>query len=112
MARAQSFAVVLLTIASFVVGCGNPQAPVDRIGTNAVDYRGGHRGTFPADAALDIRRAYYDSTDEEQNIIEESDTDRPWYEREYMRVNWATSLLTVYYGQTKDLNAILALLER
>ncbi len=67
---------------------------------------------FVIEKHFDIRRAYTDSTGEELNIIEENDTDRPWYEREYMRVNWATNLLPGYYGQTSDLLAILGLFER
>jgi hypothetical protein len=67
---------------------------------------------FEIEKHFDIRRAYSDATGEEQNIIEENDTDRPWYEREYMRVNWATNLLPGYYGQTSDLIAVLGLYER
>lgn len=67
---------------------------------------------FEIEKHFDIRRAYTDSTGEELNIIEENDTDRPWYEREYMRVNWATNLLPGYYGQTSDLGAVLGLFER
>ncbi len=40
---------------------------------------------------FDIRRAYNPNTGEEMNVIEENATDRPWYEREYMRVDWATN---------------------
>jgi hypothetical protein len=61
---------------------------------------------------FDIRRAYTDSTGEELNVIEENDTDRPWYEREYMRVKWGANLLPGYYGQTSDLLAILGAFER
>lgn len=67
---------------------------------------------FEIEKHFDIRRAYSDATGEELNIIEENDTDRPWYEREYMRVNWATNLLPGYYGQTSDLYAVLGLFER
>jgi hypothetical protein len=67
---------------------------------------------FEIEKHFDIRRAYTDSTGEELNIIEENDTDRPWYEREYMRVNWATNILPGYYGQTSDLFAILGLFQR
>ena len=42
---------------------------------------------FEIERHFDIRRAYADSTGEELNVIEENDTDRPWFEREYMRVN-------------------------
>ncbi len=40
---------------------------------------------------FDIRRAYNPQTGEEENIIEENSTDRPWYERQYMRVDWSTN---------------------
>ena len=76
------------------------------------DFLGQPVAAFEIEKHFDIRRAYSDSTGEEQNIIVENDTDRPWYEREYMRVNWATNLLPGYYGQTKDLNAILGFFER
>jgi hypothetical protein len=84
----------------------NPEAPEP----------GGHLGqpvaAFEIEKHFDIRRAYDDATGEELNIIEENDTDRPWYEREYMRVNWATNLLPGYYGQTSDLFAVLGFFER
>jgi len=40
---------------------------------------------------FDVRRAYNTATGEEQNIIEENESDRPWFQREYMRVDWATN---------------------
>ncbi|MEM7137464.1 MAG: hypothetical protein AAF500_12830 [Myxococcota bacterium] len=171
------------------VACSNQKAPVDRVGTNAVekrffrdsswyfsrtvidvDYEGGQLGTFPGDAAIDfqgadlasiprirwvieeetlfafrdyelvegsnpgspapgstlgqpvaafeiekhfdIRRAYNDATGEELNVIEENDTDRPWFEREFMRVNWADNILPGYYGQITELNEIIGTYER
>ncbi len=76
------------------------------------DFIGQPVAAFEIEKHFDIRRAYTDSTGEELNIIEENDTDRPWYEREYMRVNWATNILPGYYGQTSDLFAILGFFER
>ncbi len=67
---------------------------------------------FEIEKHFDIRRAYTDSTGEELNIIEENDTDRPWYEREFMRVNWADNILPGYYGQVSELNELLGLFER
>lgn len=43
---------------------------------------------------FDIRRAYNTVTGEEQNVIMENNTDRPWYEREFMRVDWSQNLIT------------------
>jgi len=51
-------------------------------------------GTIVARYAItshfDIRRAYNPQTGEELNVVTENSTDRPWYQREYMRVDWAT----------------------
>jgi hypothetical protein len=44
---------------------------------------------FKIEKHFDIVRAYNPTTGEEINVIEENSTDRPWYEREYMRVDWS-----------------------
>lgn len=41
---------------------------------------------------FDIKRDYNPATGEQLNIIEENDTDRPWYERQYIRVDWSKNL--------------------
>ncbi len=46
---------------------------------------------------FDIRREYNPSTGEENNVIVENDTDRPWYEREFFRVDWSENLVTSAY---------------
>ena len=40
---------------------------------------------------FDVRRSYNPGTGEELNVVEENSSDRPWYEREYMRVDWSTN---------------------
>jgi hypothetical protein len=37
---------------------------------------------------LDRIRAYNPATGEQSNVIRESGSERPWYEREYIRINW------------------------
>jgi hypothetical protein len=56
---------------------------------------------------FDVRRAYNPSTGEERNVVEENDTDRPWYEREFMRVDWSKNLLPGYFGQSQNLSELL-----
>ncbi|CAN5286438.1 hypothetical protein BH09MYX1_BH09MYX1_33700 [soil metagenome] len=46
---------------------------------------------------FDVRREYNPQTGEELNILGENDTDRPWYQRESMRVDWAKNLITDAY---------------
>lgn len=48
---------------------------------------------YEIESHFDIRRAYNPQTGEELNVIEENSDDRPWYEREYMRVDWSMNLV-------------------
>lgn len=41
---------------------------------------------------FDIKREYSATTGEEYNVIGENTSDRPWYEREYMRVDFSKNL--------------------
>lgn len=43
---------------------------------------------------FDIRRQYNPVTGEENNVITENTSDRPWYERQFMRVDWSQNLST------------------
>ena len=48
---------------------------------------------FKIDKHFDIRRDYNPSTGEETNIIVENDSDRPWFQRSYVRVDWSQNLV-------------------
>ncbi|MBW2527315.1 MAG: hypothetical protein JRI23_24245 [Deltaproteobacteria bacterium] len=71
------------------------------------DYRGVRRTAAKADGQIvaayqidkhfDIRRDYNPSTGEELNVIVENEEDRPWFEREYVRVDWSRNLVTTAY---------------
>ncbi|MGZ3418498.1 MAG: zinc-dependent metalloprotease [Polyangiales bacterium] len=50
---------------------------------------------FPIDSHFDVRRDYNTTTGEELNVVVENTTDRPWFEREYMHVDWSRNLVTV-----------------
>jgi hypothetical protein len=52
---------------------------------------------FNIESQFDIRRSYNPQTGEETNIITENTTDRPWYQREYFRVDWSKNLVTDGY---------------
>lgn len=43
---------------------------------------------------FDVKRQYNPSTGEQTNVIEENASDRPWYEREWMRVDWSKNLIS------------------
>jgi hypothetical protein len=52
---------------------------------------------FNITSQFDIIRDYNPQTGEQLNIIDENTTDRPWYEREYFRVDWSKNLVTDAY---------------
>jgi hypothetical protein len=49
---------------------------------------------YPILSHFDIIRSYNSSTGEQQNVIVENTSDLPWYEREYIRVDWSQNAIT------------------
>ncbi len=54
-------------------------------------------GIYAIRSHFDITQAYNSTTGEKLNILDENQSDRPWYEREYMRVDWSQNLATDTY---------------
>ncbi len=46
---------------------------------------------------FDIERSYNPTTGEQLNVVVENSTDRPWYQRQYFRVDWSQNLATDSY---------------
>jgi hypothetical protein len=42
---------------------------------------------------VDVRREYNTSTGEQSNVISENTVDRPWFERDYVRVDWSSNTM-------------------
>lgn len=53
---------------------------------------------FPIKSHFDVQRQYNAQTGEPQNVLVENRSDRPWHEREYMRVDWSKNLVTATSG--------------
>jgi hypothetical protein len=60
------------------------------------DFNGEVLAAYRIEKHFDITKAYNQTTGEELNILEENATDRPWYERTHMRVDWSQNLVTNY----------------
>jgi len=81
---------------------GQSAGPVSEIaGDNRFGIAGNPRqgeilAVYRISSHFDIRRAYNQTTGEEQNIVVENSSDRPWYQRRYMRVDWSQNLVGGY----------------
>lgn len=56
-------------------------------------YKGPVLAAWPITSHFDIIRSYDSLTGNETNRVEENTEDRPWYEREFMRVSWNDNLI-------------------
>lgn len=55
-------------------------------------YKGNPVFAYRITSHFDRQRDYNPATGEQSNVLVENITDRPWYQRQYMRVNWGTNL--------------------
>ncbi len=51
---------------------------------------------WPIVRHFDVIRSYNATTGEQTNVLEENETDRPWNERGYIRVNWSNNLMSSF----------------
>lgn len=58
------------------------------------EFLGEPLAAFPVSEHLDIRFGYNPSTGEKTNVRSENASDRRWYERRYMRVDWSTNIVS------------------
>jgi len=68
-------------------------------------YTGNPVAAFTIESHFDVKRQYNAQTGEQTNVIEENTTDRKWWEREYVRVDWSKNLITDFgflSGQTNN----------
>lgn len=63
-------------------------------GTWIQTYAGPPVAAFPIQGHFDVIRPYNSSTGEQQNILIEDASERPWYEREFIRVDWSSNTIT------------------
>ncbi len=77
-----------------------PYEIVDNTGpTNTlpgVDFKGAPIAAYEITGHFDVVREYNAQTGEETNVIYENDEDRPWYERDFIRVDWSKNLVASF----------------
>ncbi|MCI0572436.1 MAG: zinc-dependent metalloprotease, partial [Myxococcaceae bacterium] len=66
-------------------------APGGTVSNDGAPYRGAPVYAWPIVSHFDRQRQYNAATGEQSNILEENTTDRPWFDREFIRVDWGTN---------------------
>jgi hypothetical protein len=72
----------------------NGAIPVDQqdyVGTSKSPYFGTPVAAYSILSHFDVERSYNPATGEQTNVVVENTTDRPWYERQYIRVDWSNN---------------------
>ncbi|MCB9555329.1 MAG: zinc-dependent metalloprotease [Deltaproteobacteria bacterium] len=59
-------------------------------------YKGEVIAAFAISKHFDIIKDYNPTTGEQINRVVENESDRPWYERDYMRIDWSANLVKNY----------------
>ena len=67
-------------------------------------YKGAIIAAYAIESHFDIKYDYNETTGEERNVLIENTSDRPWYQREYMRVDWSQNLATNFFLPAHSLN--------
>jgi len=67
---------------------------------------------YAIESHFDLQRAYNPTTGEEMNVLTENATDKRWYERKYMRVDWSQNLSTSYLFGTRELYELFGYFRR
>ncbi|MCB9738272.1 MAG: zinc-dependent metalloprotease [Deltaproteobacteria bacterium] len=63
---------------------------------------------WPIVKHFDVQRTYNEATGEQSNVLVENDSDRPWYERRYIRVNWAQNATSSFMFTVDGIDAASA----
>jgi hypothetical protein len=56
-------------------------------------FQGAPVAAFRITSHFDVKRQYNPATGEQTNVIVEDGSDRPWYDRDYIRVDWSQNLV-------------------
>jgi hypothetical protein len=82
-------------------GDGNQLSGVQQLDTGTPQLKASEDGQIVASynilSHFDIKNDYNPQTGENLNVVVENTTDRVWYERQYMRVDWSKNLISDAY---------------
>ena len=69
-------------------------------------YTGNPIASFAIESHFDVQRQYNPANGEESNVVEENTTDHKWWERKYIRVNWAKNEIADFGFITRSIESV------
>lgn len=77
------------------------------------EFRGSPLAVYRITSHVDVRREFNPVTGERSNVVSENTTDRRWYEREFIRVDWSQNLVTFgQFGAGLEIDALFGTFTR
>jgi len=77
------------------------------------DFRGSPLAVYRVTAHVDVRQEYNPGTGEATNVISENTTDRRWYDRRFLRVDWSQNLVSFgQFGDSLEIDALFGTFRR
>ena len=68
-------------------------------------YTGQPIAAFAISKHFDVQRQYSSSTGDENNVVEENTSDRKWWQRKYVRVDWSNNKITDFGFVARSIDA-------
>lgn len=87
--------------------------PGSNADAHSADFRGSPLAVYRINAHVDVRQEYNPGTGEATNVISENSTDRRWYDRRFVRVDWSQNLVSFgQFGDSLELDALFGTFRR
>ncbi len=76
-------------------------------------FRGSPLAVYRIEAHVDVRQEFNPGTGEPTNVVSENTTDRRWYDRRFIRVDWSQNLVTFgQFGDSLEIDALFGTFQR
>jgi hypothetical protein len=77
------------------------------------NFRGSPLAVYRIQAHVDVRQEYNPNTGEATNVVSENTTDRRWYDRRFVRVDWSQNLVSFgEFGDSLEIDALFGTFRR
>lgn len=87
--------------------------PGSNADAHSAEFRGSPLAVYRVQAHVDVRQEYNPGTGEATNVVSENTTDRRWYDRRFLRVDWSQNLVSFgEFGDSLEIDALFGTFRR